>query len=55
MLVVFSSIFVADTKITFVCNFVAPLSNLFFNFFIKMKNGKRTVFCFPFFMKMKNE
>ena len=48
MLVVFSSIFVADTKITFVCNFVAPLSNLFFNFFIKMKNKKRTVLCFPF-------
>ena len=24
------------------------LSNLFFNFFIKMKNKKRTVLCFPF-------
>ena len=24
------------------------LSNSFFNFFIKMKNEKRTVFCFPF-------
>ena len=28
MLVVFSPIFVADTKITFVYNFVAPLMNL---------------------------
>ena len=28
MLVVFSPIFVADTKITFVYNFVAPLKNL---------------------------
>ena len=26
MLVVFSPIFVADTKITFVCNFVAPVT-----------------------------
>ena len=25
------------------------LSNLFFNFFIKMKNEKQTVFRFPFF------
>ena len=28
MLVVFSPIFVADTKITFVCNFVAPLKDV---------------------------
>ena len=41
MLVVFLPIFVADTKTTFVYNFVAPLSNSFFNFFMKMKNEKR--------------
>ena len=26
------------------------LSNSFFNFFMKMKNEKRTIFCFPFFL-----
>ena len=30
-------------KLTLIC-----LSNSFFNFFIKMKNEKRTVFVFPF-------
>ena len=31
------------------------LSNSFFNFFIKMKNEKRTVFRFPFFYENENE
>ena len=31
MLVVFSPVFVADTKITFVYNFVAPLTNILAN------------------------
>ena len=31
------------------------LSNSFFNSFMKIKNGKRNVFRFLFYMKMKNE
>ena len=55
MLVVFLPIFVVDTKTTFVYNFVVPLSNSFFNFFMKMKNGKRTVFCSPFFYENEKQ
>ena len=31
------------------------LSNSFFNFFIKMKNEKRTVFRFPFFYENEKQ
>ena len=46
MLVVFSPFFVADTKITFVYNFVAPLSKkTFYEFQMFFEDTSRTVTC----------